>query len=418
MLININLCEIFMINKRIFSLSLLPIAFFMWGALTALNDVLIPHLKSLLSLNYTQAMLVQFVFFATYALVSIPMGKLVFKIHHKWSIVVGFFATGIACLGFIPAAATSVYTIFLVSLVLLGAGITLLQVAANPYVALLGEPKTASSRLTVMQALNSLGTTVAPIFGGLLILSIVVGQASHQQLVESIQKPYLILAITMFLIGAIFMLSPLKRMSDSHIRVGKSTSKKTGYLETLKQKHLLLGCIGIFLYVGAEVSIGSFLINYFEQPYIAGVTAKKAATYVSLYWGGAMVGRFIGSYILKKISPAKMVAFNASMAIILVLLSILTTHYIAMWSIILVGLFNSILFPTIFSLAHRELHLNSTYGSALLCTAIVGGAIIPIIQGFFADLIGIHYAFFVPMLCYIYIFYYGIKGYDKKVALH
>jgi len=408
-----------MINKRIFSLSLLPIAFFMWGALTALNDVLIPHLKSLLSLNYTQAMLVQFVFFATYALISIPMGKLVFKIHHKWGIVIGFFITGIACLGFIPAAATSLYIVFLGSLVLLGAGITLLQVAANPYAALLGEPKTASSRLTIMQALNSLGTTLAPIFGGLLILSVVVGQATHQQMVESIQKPYLILAIIMFAIGIFFTLLPLKRVNDnSHIRVEKDALKKTGYFETLKNKHLLLGCIGIFLYVGAEVSIGSFLINYFEQSSIGGITAQKAANYVALYWGGAMVGRFIGSYLLKKISPAKMVAFNASIAIILVLTSMLTTHHFAMWSIILVGLFNSILFPTIFGLAHRELHINSTYGSALLCTAIVGGAIIPIIQGFFADKIGIHYSFFIPMLCYIYIFYYGIKGYDKKVVLH
>jgi FHS family L-fucose permease-like MFS transporter len=408
-----------MINKRIFSLSLLPVAFFMWGALTALNDVLIPHLKSLLSLNYTQAMLVQFVFFATYALISIPMGKLVFRIHHKWGIVIGFFITGIACLGFIPAAASSLYVFFLGSLVFLGAGITLLQVAANPYAALLGEPKTASSRLTIMQALNSLGTTIAPIFGGLLILSVVIGQATHAQVVASIQKPYLILALIMFLMGIVFTFSPLKRVDDnSHETIKKDIDKKTGYMATLKHKHLLLGCLGIFLYVGAEVSIGSFLINYFQQPYIGGITAQKAANYVALYWGGAMVGRFIGSYILKQISPAKMVAFNAACAIILVLTTMMTTHQVAMWSIILVGLFNSILFPTIFGLAHRELHLNSTYGSALLCTAIVGGAIVPIIQGFFADKIGIHFSFFIPVLCYLYIFYYGIKGYDSKVVLH
>ncbi len=405
-------------NKRLFSLCLLPLAFFMWGALTALNDVLIPHLKNLFSLNYTESMLVQFVFFATYALLSIPMGKLVFKVHHKYGIVLGFLLTGIACLGFIPAAASSLYIFFLGSLTLLGAGITLLQVAANPYAALLGEPKTASSRLTFMQALNSLGTTLAPILGGLLILSVTVAGATHQQLVTSIQKPYLILAIVMFAIGLIFMLTPLKKVDNDEL-VNKKTKllEKVGYLETLKNKHLLLGCIGIFVYVGAEVSIGSFLINYLEQPYVEGLTAEKAANYVAFYWGGAMLGRFIGAYLLEKISPVKAIAFNAACAAILVIMSILTTHEVALWSIIAVGLFNSILFPTIFSLAHRELGENSTYGSALLCTSIVGGAIIPVIQGFFADRIGIHCAFFVPVLCYIYIFYYGIKGYNKRIPL-
>lgn len=346
------------------------------------------------------------------------MGKLVFKLKYKWGIVIGFFITGIACLSFVPTAALSLYIFFLGGLVLLGAGITLLQVAANPYAALLGEPKTASSRLTIMQALNSLGTTLAPVFGSALILSVNVARATHQQIIASIQKPYFILAIIMFVIGLIFMFSPLKKVVDNSDEKPKiERDEKIGYLQTLKHKHLLQGCIGIFVYVGAEVSIGSFLVNYFEQSNIGGLSAEAAANYVAFYWGGAMVGRFIGAYVLGRLSPPKALTFNAAGAAILVLISMFTTHQIAIWSILLVGLFNSIMFPTIFGLALRELHGNSTYGSALLCTSIVGGAILPIIQGVFADKIGIHYAFFVPILCYLYIFYYGIKGYDKQVVL-
>jgi FHS family L-fucose permease-like MFS transporter len=390
----------------------------MWGVLTVLNDTLIPHLKSLFSLNYTEAMLVQFVFFATYAVLSIPMGKLVFKLNYKWSIVIGFFITAVACLGFIPAARLQLYGFFLGSLVLLGAGITLLQVAANPYAALLGKPKTAASRLTFMQALNSLGTTIGPIIGGFFILSVATLHATKHQMAVSVEKPYFILGIVMVVIGLIFTFSKLQKATDnSQISHPDIKQEHLGYWAALKNKHLFLGCIGIFLYVGAEVSIGSFIINYAESLYVGITDVSKAVTAVALYWGGAMIGRFIGAVALEKISPAKAIAFNATCAAILVIISMLTFHKVALFSIIAVGLFNSILFPSIFGLASRELHHNTTYGSALLCTAIVGGAIVPVIQGFFADKIGMHHAFFIPVLCYLYIIYYGLKGYDKSVAL-
>ncbi|WP_208123270.1 sugar MFS transporter [Facilibium subflavum] len=405
-------------NKRLGSIALLSLAFFMWGFLTSLNDILIPHLKALFELNYTQAMFVQFVFFAAYAVLSVPLGKLVFKFGHKWSIVLGFFITMLACFLFIPAAYSSLYAFFLFSLIILGGGITLLQVAANPYASLLGNPKTAASRLTLMQALNSLGTTVGPLFGSVLILSVAVNQASHRQLVESIEKPYLILGSVMLILGLLFTLFPLQKVEGTMVdKKTKAHLDETGYKYTFRQKHLYLGCIAIFVYVGAEVSIGSFLVNYFERPFIGGLTAAQAAKYVAFYWGGAMIGRFIGSFFLKIVKPPKLLSFNAIVAMILVIISISSSYSIAMWSILAVGLFNSIMFPTIFGLAHRELHHNSTYGSALLCTSIVGGAIIPIFQGVVADYLGIQIAFIIPVICYGYILFYGLYGYNKNISL-
>jgi len=386
----------------------------MWGVLTALNDILIPHLKNLFSLNYFQVMLVQFSFFSAYALLSIPMGQLIVHIGYQKGLVVGFILTGISCLSLILAAIVIRYPVFLIGLIILGAGITLLQVTVNSYVSLLGRKENATSRLTFAQAMNSLGTTIAPIFGSIFILKATI----HQSPTLAIKHAYALLAITVFILVIIYTIVPLTRINPTTLNhQSRSLNRSTGYRQTLKYKHLSLGCLAIFLYVGAEVAIGSFLINYLSQPNIMGLSADQAAYYVSFYWGGAMVGRFIGSYLLKKMYPPSLLALNAVCASILVLISILSTHLLAMWSITAVGLFNSIMFPTIFALAHRELKENSTYASALLCTSIVGGAIIPIIQGYIADQIGIHLAFFIPILCYFYIFYYGIKGYNKKIPI-
>jgi len=413
-------------NPYFGSLAILTSLFFIWGFITCLNDILIPHLKSVFTLNYTQAMLVQFCFFTAYFVVSVPSGYLVEKIDYKGGIIAGLSIAGIGCLLFYPAASQHSYPLFLAALFVLASGITLLQVAANPYVTILGKPETASSRLTMTQAFNSLGTTIAPYFGALLILSTAVKSAEEIKLLNTdelsayqaaqaaaVQDPYLFLAAVLFFIAVIFAMIKLPEI--------KSTDQLPAYAEKVSfddnhdsawaYKHLVLGAIGIFVYVGGEVCIGSFLINFLGEPAIAGLVEKDAGKYVSFYWGGAMIGRFVGAAVMQKIRPGKVLTFNAVTAAILVLVTIISSGHIAMWTILSVGLFNSIMFPTIFSLAVNGLGKHTGQGSGILCAAIVGGAILPVVQGLFADRIGIQTAFFVPVLCYLYIAYYGWRGY-------
>lgn len=407
------------------ALVILTSLFFMWGFLTCLNDILIPHLKAVFTLSYTEAMLIQFVFFAAYFIVSLPSGWIVKKIGYKSGIIVGLLTAGIGTLLFYPAADVRSYPLFLLAFFVLASGITLLQVAANPYVTILGKPETASSRLNLTQAFNSLGTTVAPYFGALLILSVGVktveeismltpSEVELYKLAEAsaVQVPYLGLAAALFLLAGVFAMFKLpvvknetgsteELLNYSHDQLHNSA---WGY------KHLVLGAVGIFIYVGAEVSIGSFLVNYLGESYIAGLPESEAGRFVSFYWGGAMVGRFIGSAVMRKIDPGKILSFNAVIASLLVFTSMLSFGQVAMWSILLVGLFNSIMFPTIFTLALKGLGKHTSHGSGILCMAIVGGAIIPVLQGALADTIGIHHAFILPAICYLYIAYYGVKG--------
>jgi FHS family L-fucose permease-like MFS transporter len=416
------------------ALVVLTSLFFMWGFITCLNDILIPHLKTLFSLNYTQVMLIQFTFFTAYFIVSLPSGFIVEKVGYKRGIVIGLVTAGIGCLMFYPAAGTRSYPIFLSALFVLASGITLLQVSANPYVAILGKPETASSRLTLTQAFNSLGTTVAPLFGSLLILSMAVKTAEElaalgpaeltaYQLAEaaSVQTPYLGLAATLFVIAAFFAIVKLPEIeaSSGDAKSASGESYDTQHPSAWKYRHLVLGAVAIFVYVGGEVAIGSFLVNFMGEPYIAGLPAAEAGNYLSFYWGGAMVGRFIGAAVMRVVKPGYVLAFNAAVAALLVLITVLSTGHVAMWSILAVGLFNSIMFPTIFTLAVDGLGKHTGQGSGILCMAIVGGAIVPVIQGAFADAIGIHHAFFLPILCYLYILYYGLKGHVpsyKKAA--
>ncbi|MFH0813185.1 MAG: L-fucose:H+ symporter permease [Pseudomonadota bacterium] len=399
--------------------------FFMWGLITCLNDILIPHLKAVFALNYAKAMLIQFSFFAAYFIVSLPSGMVVEKIGYKKGIITGLMTAGLGCVLFYPAAGLRSYTLFLLALFILASGITMLQVAANPYVTILGKPETASSRLNLTQAFNSLGTTVAPYFGSLLILSVAIKTVDEikkmppaellaYQITEAhaVQMPYLGLATILLLIAGMFALIRLPDPEAGSVSAGDETGQEYGDLcrSAWDYRHLVLGAVGIFIYVGAEVSIGSFLVNYIGQPYIAGLPEAKAGKLVSFYWGGAMIGRFIGSAVQRKIKPGSVLAFNAFCAALLVVISMLTFGSVAMWSILLVGLFNSIMFPTIFSLAIKGLGKHTGQGSGILCMAIVGGAIIPVIQGFLADSIGIHHAFIIPAVCYLYIAYYGIKG--------
>ncbi|GGY01781.1 glucose/galactose MFS transporter [Massilia dura] len=400
--------------QQTFPLVVITVLFFMWGLLTSLNDVLIPHLKSVYTLNYVQAMLVQFCFFGAYAIVSLPAGALIRRIGYKRGAVAGLMVAALGCALFYPAA-TSGYALFLFAFFVLAAGITVLQVAANPFVTVLGPPATASSRLTLTQAFNSLGTTIAPALGGLLILEGMPAAVDAAQLAgdalaryrlqeaAAVQGPYLALAAALLVLAVLFALVKLPAIGQS----GDTPQAVRG--SVLAHRHLVLGAIGIFLYVGGEVAIGSFLINFIGEPQIAGLEHGAAAKYVSYYWGGAMIGRFIGFAVMRRVSPGKALAFNAAASIVLLLVAILGSGAVAMWAVIAVGLFNSIMFPTIFSMALHRLGAQTGQGSGILCMAIVGGAIVPFAQGALADAIGLQWSFVIPAACYLFILYFGIR---------
>ena len=399
-------------------LAIVTTLFFMWGFLTCLNDILVPHLKSIFDLSYFEVSLVQFSFFSAYFLFSVPWSRAVNVLGYQRTMVVGLILMAVGAVLFVPAASLASFPLFLGALVVLATGITGLQVSANPYVVVLGKPETASSRLDLTQAFNSLGTTIAPKIGGLFILaaaplaadelaklSPVALHAYRIQEAATVKIPYLVIAGALIVLAVLIAASNLPRIAtatqDATQRVGDSL---------WKHRNLVFGALGIFTYVGAEVSIGSFLVNYFGQPDIGGLSPKVAAGYVSFYWAGAMIGRFLGAPLLRRFRPGHLLAICAIGAAALVGISMLTTGHVAMWSILAVGLFNSIMFPTIFSLGVAELGPLTSSGSGILNMAIVGGAILPLIQGALADRIGIHSAFFVPVLCYVYILYFAING--------
>lgn len=401
-------------------LIIITILFFMWGLLTSMNDVLIPHLKSVYTLTYTQAMLVQFCFFGAYFVVSLPAGALIKKLGYQNGAVAGLIIAASGCALFYPAA-TSGYAVFLLALFVLASGITILQVAANPYVTVLGPARTASSRLTLTQAFNSLGTTIAPWLGGILILGGAVLTADQLNLLSaaevaeyrakeaaSVQGPYLALAAALLGLALFFAFAKLPKIQHDD-EPGVSGDIASNKESALSHKHLVLGAIGIFLYVGAEVSIGSFLINFFGEENIAGLKEADAAHLVSYYWGAAMIGRFIGFAVMRYVSPGKTLAFNCACAVLLVLTATFTEGKLAMWAIIAVGLFNSIMFPTIFSMALHNLGKFTGQGSGILCMAIVGGALVPLLQGALADTLGLQISFLLPAACYLYIMYFGVK---------
>ncbi|MBI3714035.1 MAG: sugar MFS transporter [Burkholderiales bacterium] len=415
-------------NNHTVPLIIVTVLFFMWGLLTALNDVLIPHLKSLYTLTYVQAMLVQFCFFGAYFVVSWPAGLLIKRIGYQRGAVTGLVIAAGGCALFYPAAESG-YALFLAAFFVLASGITVLQVAANPYVTILGSAKTASSRLTLTQAFNSLGTTIAPALGGFLILSGGVLTATQlgalsdaEKLAHKIkeaamvQGPYLALAGALLLLAVLFAFARLPGVKSDDAASDTASFAATETKSVFTYPHLSLGALGIFLYVGGEVSIGSFLINFLGESQIANLPAADAARYVSFYWGGAMVGRFIGSAILQKVKAGTVLGVAATAAALLVLTSMLTTGSVAMWSIILVGFFNSIMFPCIFTLGIAKLGPLTGDGSGILIMAIVGGAILPVVQGAIADRIGIHHAFILPVLCYAYIVYYGLRGSRPMLA--
>jgi FHS family L-fucose permease-like MFS transporter len=434
--------------------------FFMWGFMTVMNDVLIPHLKNIFQLDYFRSMLVQTAFFGAYFigallyyLISSRSGDPINKIGYKNGIIIGLIISAIGSAMFYPATILNIYGVYLLALFILGLGFTVLQIAANPYVAILGSPKTASSRLNLAQGFNSLGTTLGPLIGGTLIFTYFAGT-------EAVKIPYLVLAGFLIILAVIIKISKLPEFANKEkIEKGKGA---------LKFPHLTLGMVAIFMYVGGEVAVGSILINFFGLENIAGMSEDMASSFLSLYWGGLMVGRFSGAIYLSDISnqfkkfsymviaalaafliiyisnyiktdmsfvtmlpmlifiavafvlflygksiPSRTLYFFASIVIILLLTTVFTKGEIAFWAVIGIGIFNSIMWSNIFTLAIDGLGKYTSQGSSLLVMAILGGAVIPPIQGAFADLMGVQFSFIVPILCYVYIFYYGISGYKK-----
>ena len=408
-------------------LAMVTTLFFMWGFLTCLNDILIPHLKAIFDLSYAQASLVQFFFFGAYFIFSVPSGWIVEKVGYKSTMVGGLVLMAVGALLFIPAAAVPSYALFLVAFTVLAAGITALQVSANPYVAVLGPAKTASSRLNLTQAFNSLGTTVAPYFGGLLILASApktieevrqmapdVLQAYRVEQASSVKLPYILIAGALLVLAIVIARFNLPHIPEAE---GGHAAEHGVHDSVWRHPNLVMGALGIFCYVGAEVAIGSFLVSYMHEPNIGNLTLEAAAGYLSFYWGGAMIGRFIGSAVLQKVPTRVVLGFNAIVACVLVSTSMLTTGHLAMWSMLAIGFFNSIMFPSIFTLGIEGLGPLTGEGSGVLIAAIVGGALIPLVTGKIADISGIHHAFVVPAICYLYILLFAIKGQPRKRAV-
>ncbi|GAB3818554.1 sugar MFS transporter [Pontibacter rugosus] len=439
--------------------------FFMWGFITCLNDILIPKLQQVFTLELWQAMLIQTAFFGAYFIVSllyfvlsITKGDPIRKIGYKNGIIIGLLVAAIGCALFYPAASMLSYGFFLGALFVLASGITLLQIAANPYVTILGPAESAASRLNLTQALNSLGTTVAPIIGGYLIFGAV--DTMQDAGADSVKLPYLGLAAALVAIALIIKISKLPSIQSEG---DASIAPDAG---ALRYRHLVLGIVCIFAYVGGEVAIGSTLINFFILPEIAGLNETQAGHFLAFYWGGAMVGRFFGAVALSNMRntsykyliiagiaavvfvllytaygmeealialglialnfvvlmlgrfiPSKTLGYFAGTVVVLLLLTCFTEGSIAMWSVISIGLFNSIMFPTIFTLAVKDLGVHTSQGSSLLVMAIVGGAIVPPLQGIVADITGnLQLSFLIPLVCYLYIMYYGFSGSKVKEA--
>jgi len=391
--------------------------FFIFGFTTELNDVLIPHLKAIFELNYTRAMLIQFCFFAAYFIMALPAGRIVSCCGYKDGIVYGLLISGGGAFLVLPAATYSSYALFLCALFILASGIVLLQCAANPYVSLLGDPSRAASRLNLAGAVNSAGHAIGPSIGGALIFSTTSHHIQELQMlpaaeqVHSVQPLYLGLALVFIALAFITRFLGLPLHNET-----KEEKQSGTFYNALKQRHLRLGVCAIFLYVGAEVTIGSFIANYAMRPDIGASTKHGVSFYISIYWLGAMVGRFLGAALLCKINPRKVLVVYALLNVLLLFLSAVGSGQFALWTLIAVGFFNSIMFPTIFTLAIDKLGPLTQKASSLLIMAICGGSIIPVLQGHLVDIfvesfgnesLALQYAFILPALCYAYVAWYG-----------
>jgi len=430
-------------NKYLFPFIALTSLFFLWGFLTVLVDFLIPRLKEIFTLTYFQAGLVQFAFFMAYFLLSIPAGFILSKIGYKKGIILGLLTMALGCFLFYPAAEFRTFSIFLMAYFILAGGMTILQVAANPFVAVLGDKKGASSRLNLAQAFNSLGTAIAPAIGATFLLSDTIKTTAEIDILSEIEKsayyiaeavavqtPFILLSVCIVALAVIFAFVKLPSIIK--------TVSNSGYREVLKNKVLMMGAFAILVYVGAEVAIGSYLVNYFidmdmhliiqSTPWMHNIAInilntdlgsldKRAivGAFVTFYWSGAMIGRFLGAYLTSKNNPSKVLGFFAIGALLFIVISMNTFGVISMWSILAVGLFNSIMFPTIFTLSIQDIDELKPQASGILCTMIVGGAIIPPLYGFITDLSGFKTAMILLLACYGYIYYFA-KSTSKNLA--
>ena len=397
--------------------------FFVFGGITSLNDVIIPKLKELFTLTYAEVMLVQSAFFAAYFFMSLPSAALVRRCGYMRGAAFGLLAMTAGCLLFVPASSSALFGVFLTALFVLASGITLVQVVANPLISLLGPPATAHSRLTFAQAFNSLGTTVFPYVGSILILGSLATvnpkslsgaalAAYRTAETHTVVRTYLGLAVVLVLVAAVVW-SRRNRLPVRHA----ANSNILHAFDLLRQPRFGMGALCIFLYVGAEVAIGSLIVNYLMQANVLGVTQEAAGKHIPLYWGGALVGRFIGAGVLRLLSPGKVLAFAATVAIALLTLSANSHGVVCAYALLGIGLFNSIMFPTIFSLACEGLGARAAEGSGVICVAIVGGAVIPPLTGTVADRTTLSFALIVPALCYAVIVAYGLYARRPRPAI-
>ena len=398
------------------ALSVLASLFLIWGFLSTLNNTLLPHLRSVFDLNYRQTTLIESVWFIAYFFAAIPSAKLIERIGYKKSLVWGLLAMAFGALLILPASTIPSYAMVLVALFIIASGITLLQVAANPYVAVIGSPATSSSRLNLVQAFNSMGTTFAPLFGGYLILGrsvsgtaeagTVLTQAERLADAQSLQLPYIIIAATLLVLAVVIALFPLPDISAATRRA--SAAERKGH-SLWRHRNLVFGVPAIFIYLIAEIGVGNLFINFVSQPDIGNLTHEQAARYLFVLWGGMMVGRFLGAFLMRSIRAETVLAWFSVGAFVVIMITVFASGPLAMWSLILVGLFHSIMFPTIFTLGIKGLGPLTEEGSGLLIMAIAGGALV-IVQGWLADQYGLQLSFLLTAACELYVLFYALWG--------
>ena len=399
------------------ALVVLATVFFMWGFATVLNDILVPHLKAVFALNYGQSLLIQFVFYLAYLLMSLPGARLLERIGYKPSIVFGLLGMAASALLFVPAAAFESFGVFLLALFLLASAITLLQVAANPYVAVIGPAGSASSRLNLVQAFNSAGTTVAPIFGGILILGrstggtagpgdVALNSAQRAADARAVELPYVLIAVVLIALAVLVWRVRMPDLAAENRRAAREERKRQSLWH---HPNLVFGVPAIFIYLIAEIGIGSTLVNFISLPQIGAMTHADAANYVALFWGGAMVGRFLGAFVMRRVSGERVLAAVSVGALVLTLIAVTTKGPLAMWCLIAVGLCHSVMFPTIFTLGIKGLGALTEEGSGLLIMAIAGGAL-SYFQGVLADHVGLQLSYLLPAACYVYVLFYAVWG--------
>ena len=405
------------------ALALLASLFFMWGFITVINNTLLPHLRSVFDLNYTQTTLIESVWFIAYFVASIPSAKLIERIGYKKSLVIGLLVMAAGSLGMMLAAAIPSYGVTLAMLFIIANGITLLQVAANPYVAVVGKPETASSRLNLVQAMNSAGTMLAPLFGAYLILGrskggtaevgAVLTEAERFADAQSVILPYGLVAVVLVILAFIIARFPLPAMGSANSRAAKEERK---HLSLWSHRNLVFGIPAIFIYLIAEIGVANLFVNFVSQPDIANLTHEQAGRYLTFLWGGMMVGRFAGSALMQRFDAAKVLAVFSVGAFAVMIVTVFAHGPVAMWSLILVGLFHSIMFPTIFTLGIKGLGPLTEEGSGLLVMAIAGGALV-IVQGWIADNYGLQTSFLLTAVCELYVLFYALWGSKPTQAL-